>query len=294
MTADDLWPVAPAPYEGRSGAYLAAEAEARRIAADLAVAAPSGVLTRAAELDSARARFVDDYAHLVDATRERLTDVAARTGLARLQARGQAPPDDPGAEQAADLADQRGRAEAEDAAQEAQRRSAELAAGHGAALSGFAPMAAMGMMGRAMGGDGQHRAAHYDVPGAAPQDLNLRLRELCAAVGGPARSWVRMAVAAVTDEDGRPWRLIGTTELDGYLRPGVELREGELAAGNEAWPELSVATFCAAHGFAPGPVVGTVEPPGDVSEHLRALGFHPTWSPDAWAAGWEDADAPQY
>ena len=126
----------------------------------------------------------------------------------------------------------------------------------------------------------------------APADLDLRLRELCTAVGGPARGWVRMAVAEVADEAGRPWRLIGTTELDGYLRPGTILRDGELAAGNEDWPELSIATFCAAHGFAPGPVVGTVEPPPEVTEYLRDAGFEPSWSADVRPLSWEDADAP--
>ncbi|WP_158645154.1 hypothetical protein, partial [Tsukamurella conjunctivitidis] len=265
---------------------------ARRIAAGLGFDPPAGALTAAAGLDAARADFHADYARLVGDTRARMTDIAARTALARLEARGQNPPGDPGAEQAADLADDRGRAETEDAAAEAARRAAELAGGHGAAVGSFAPLTGLGMLGRSLGADGAHRAAHYAVPVSAPADLDLRLREVCGAVTGPARGWVRMAVAEVADEAGRPWRLIGTTELDGYLRPGVILRDGELAAGNETWPELSIATFCAAHGFAPGPVVGAIEPPPDVCDYLRAAGFTPTWSPDAGTAGWEDADAP--
>lgn len=292
MTDTAFWPHEPGPYTSIGEAYLAAHEAARGLAAGLGVDGPSGALTAAAALDAAREEFHGEYAHLVDDTRARMTDVAARTALARLEVRGQNPPGDPGAEQAADLADDRGRAETEDAAEEASRRSAELAAGHGAALGSFAPVAGMGMLGRALGADGAHRAAHYAVPVSTPADLDLRLREVCGAVTGPARGWVRMAVAEVADEAGRPWRLIGTTELDGYLRPGVILRDGELAAGNENWPELSIATFCAAHGFAPGPVVGAVEPPPDVCEYLRAAGFTPTWSPDAWTAGWEDADAP--
>ncbi|WEL94675.1 hypothetical protein P1N98_07290, partial [Tsukamurella tyrosinosolvens] len=157
-----------------------------------------------------------------------------------------------------------------------------------AAAAPFPPFDQSAMDGWAAAGPPPWRA----VDGATLADLDLRLREVCGAVTGPARGWVRMAVAEVADEAGRPWRLIGTTELDGYLRPGVILRDGELAAGNENWPELSIATFCAAHGFAPGPVVGAVEPPPDVCEYLRAAGFTPTWSPDAWTAGWEDADAP--
>ncbi|TWS21409.1 hypothetical protein FK529_02060 [Tsukamurella asaccharolytica] len=292
MTDPAFWPQEPGAYAATGEAYLAAHDAARRIAAGLGVDGPSGAMTTAAALDAARVAFLTQYAELVDDTRARMTDVAARTALARLEARGQHPPGDPGAEQAVGLADDRGRAETEDAAEEAGRRAAELAAGHGAAAGSFAPVAGLGMLGRAFGADGAHRAAHYAVPVAAPADLGLRLREVCDAVTGPARGWVRMAVAEVTDEAGRPWRLIGTTELDGYLRPGVVLRDGELAAGNEAWPELSIATFCAAHGFAPGPVVGAVEPPADVCEYLRAAGFAPAWSSDAWASGWEDADAP--
>ncbi|CAM3595949.1 hypothetical protein ACXYTP_01505 [Tsukamurella ocularis] len=292
MTAPAFWPQEPGPYAATGETYRAADDAARRIAAVLGVDGPSGALAAAAALDAARADFHAAYAHLVDDTRARMTDVAARTALARLEARGQHPPGDPGAEQAAGLADDRGRAETEDAAEEAGRRSAELAAGHGAAVGSMAPVAGLGMLGRALGADGAHRAAHYAIPLAAPADLDLRLREVCGAVTGPARGWVRMAVAEVADEAGRPWRLIGTTELDGYLRPGVILRDGELAAGNEAWPELSIATFCAAHGFAPGPVVGAVEPPPDVCAHLRAAGFTPTWSSDAWAADGEGADAP--
>lgn len=294
MTEPSFWPQEPGPYTAIGAHYTAADDAARRIAARLGVPAPSAALVAAAELDDARAGFHAEYAHLVDDTRARMTEVAARTALARLEARGQNPPDDPGAEQAADLADDRGRAETEDAAEEARRRSAELAAGHGAAVGGMgmAPVAGLGGLGRSLGGDGAHRAAHYAVPSGAPADLDLRLRELCTAVGGPARGWVRMAVAEVADEAGRPWRLIGTTELDGYLRPGTILRDGELAAGNEDWPELSIATFCAAHGFAPGPVVGTVEPPPEVTEYLREAGFEPSWSADGWPLSWEDADAP--
>lgn len=291
MTDPAFWPQEPGPYAATGEQFLAAHDAARRIAAGLGMPPPSGALVTAAELDGVRAHFHADYARLVDDTRARMTDVAARTALARLEARGQNPPGDPGAEQSADLADERGRAETEDAAEEARGRSAELAAGHGAAVGSFAPLAGMGMLGRSFGADGTHRAAQYAVPLAAPADLDLRLREVCGAVTGPARGWVRMAVAEVTDEAGRPWRLIGTTELDGYLRPGVILRDGELAAGNEVWPELSIATFCAAHGFAPGPVVGAVEPPPDVCEYLRAAGFAPMWSSDAWSVGWEDADA---
>lgn len=291
MTAPAFWPEEPGPYAPAAEAYLAAHDAARRIAAALGVAPPAGALTTAAAVDAARADFHAGYAQLVDDTRARMTDVAARTALARLEARGRNAPGDPGAEEAADLADERGRAETEDAAEEAGRRSADLAAGHGAAIGSFAPVAAMGMLGRSFGTGGAHHAAHYAVPHSAPADLDLRLREVCAAVSGPARDWVRMAVAEVSDEAGRPWRLIGTTELDGYLRPGLILRDGELAAGNEAWPELSIATFCAAHGFAPGPVVGALEPPPDVCEYLRHEGFTPTWSPDAWTVGWEDADA---
>lgn len=291
MTDPAFWPQEPGPYVATGERYLAAHDAARRIATGLGMAAPSSVLVAAAELDGARVVFHTDYARLVVDTRARMTDVAARTALARLEARGQHPPGDPGAEQSADLADERGRAETEDAAEEASGRSADLAAGHGAAVGSFAPLAGMGMLGRSFGADGAHRAAQYAVPLAAPADLDLRLREVCGAVTGSARGWVRMAVAEVTDEASRPWRLIGTTELDGYLRPGVILRAGELAAGNEAWPELSIATFCAAHGFAPGPVVGAIEPPPDVCEYLRAAGFAPTWSSDAWTEGWEDADA---
>ncbi|CAM3272084.1 hypothetical protein [Tsukamurella hominis] len=292
MTGPAFWPAEPGPYVATVEGYLAAHDAARRIAAGLGTAPPAGALVAAAELDGARAEFHAQYAQLVDDTRTRMTDVAARTALARLEARGQNPPGDPGAEQSADLADERGRAETEDAAEEARRRAAELGAGHGAALGAFASVAGMGMLGRALGADGAHRSAHYAVPASAPADLDLRLREVCAAVTGPARGWVRMAVAEVTDEAGRPWRLVGTTELDGYLRPGVILRDGELAAGNEAWPELSIATFCAAHGFAPGPVVGAAPPPPDVCEYLRAAGFAPTWSSDAWSTDWEGADAP--
>ncbi len=292
MTAPQFWPQEPGPFTPAAQGYAAAHDAARSIAAGLGLDGPAGALTAAAELDAARADFHRGYALLVQDTRERMTDVAARTALARLEIRGRNAPGDPGAEEAAALADERGRAETEDAAEEARRRAAELAAGHGAAVGGLAPISALAMLGRTPGAEGAHRPAHYAAPAAAPADLDLRLRELSGAVGGAARGWVRMAVAAVADEDGRPWRLIGTTELDGYLRPGVVLREGELAAGNEIWPELSIVTFCAAHGFAPGPVVGAVEPPPEVSEYLRDNGFHPTWSPDAWNAGWGDADAP--
>ncbi|KXO92203.1 hypothetical protein AXK57_13550 [Tsukamurella pulmonis] len=295
MTDPSFWPQEPGTYAGTGAQYVAAHDEARRIASRLGVAAPSGVLVTAADLDAARVAFHAEYATLVEDTRARMTDVAARTALARLEARGQNPPDDPGAEQAADVADERGRAETEDAAEEARRRSAELAAGHGAAVGSMAPMAGMagmGGFGRSLSAEGTHRAAHYAIPAGAPADLDLRLRELCGAVDGPARGWVRMAVAEVADEAGRPWRLIGTTELDGYLRPGVVLRDGELAAGNETWPELSIATFCAAHGFTPGPVVGAVEPPPDVCEYLREAGFAPSWSADAWNTHWGDTDAP--
>ncbi|ADG78247.1 putative protein OS=Tsukamurella paurometabola (strain ATCC 8368 / DSM / CCUG 35730 /CIP 100753 / JCM 10117 / KCTC 9821 / NBRC 16120 / NCIMB 702349/ NCTC 13040) OX=521096 GN=Tpau_1626 PE=4 SV=1 [Tsukamurella paurometabola] len=292
MSADDFWPREPGEFIDARAEYLDADREARRLAAELGVAAPSGELRAAAELSTARAGFMSAYAGLVERTRAELTAVAARTTIARLEARTGAPPGDPAAEQAADLADLRGRAEAEEAAEAAQSRSAELAAGHGAALGGFAPMTAM--MGAAArgGGGGLHRSTHYDVPSSAPTDLDLRLRELCAGLDGPARDWARLAVAAVTDEAGRPWKLIGTTELDGYLRPGIVLLDGELAAGNEAWPELSIATFCAAHGFAPGPVVGAVEPPPEVCDHLRALGFEPSWASDAWdSSSWEHDDA---
>lgn len=292
MTDPSFWPQEPRPYVPIAEHYLAAHDEARRVAARLGVAAPSGALVDAADLDVARAGLTADYTRLVADTRARMTDVAARTALARLEARGGRPPGDPSADEAADVADERGRAETEDAAEEARRRSADLGAAHGAALGGMAPMAGLGMLGRSLGAAGEHRAARYSVPVAARQDLDLRLRELCGAVDGPARGWVRLAVAEVSDEAGRPWRLIGTTELDGYLRPGVVLRDGELAAGNEVWPELSIATFCVVHGFAPGPVVGIAEPPPDVCEYLRGAGFTPSWSADAWTTGWEDADAP--
>ncbi|MET9325873.1 hypothetical protein [Tsukamurella sp. NPDC003166] len=291
MTDPEFWPRSPGEFTGAAEQYRAAHAEARRIAARLGVRAPSDVLVRAGELDNARAALVGDYAVLVDETRSRMTGIAARTGLARLEARGGRPPGDPAADEAADLAELRGRAETEDAAEEAERRSASLAAGHGSAVGTMAPLAGLGMLGRSLGSDGAHRAAHYAVPAAAPADLDLRLRELCGAIGGAARTWVRIAVAEVVDEAGRPWRLIGTTELDGYLRPGVVLRDGELAAGNEEWPELSIATFCAARGFAPGPVVGAIPPPDEVCDHLRASGFAPSWSGDAWATGGGDADA---
>lgn len=292
MTDTEFWPRSPGEFIGAAEQYRAALAEVRGIAARLGVRAPSEALVRAGELDDARADLVGGYADLVAATRDRMTGIAARTALARLEARGARPPGDPAADEAADLADLRGRAEAEDAAQEAERRSAELAAGHGAALGGFAPLAGMGALGRSFGGDGAHRATRYAVAGAAPDDLEIRLRELTTAITGPARGWTSFAVAEVADEAGRPWRVIGTTELDGYLRPGVMLREGELAAGNESWPELSIATFCAAHGFAPGPVVGTVEPPGDVCDHLRAQGFAPSWSDGAWGFAGEESHAP--
>ncbi|GAA1099517.1 hypothetical protein [Tsukamurella spumae] len=291
MSDTEFWPRSPGEFAGAAEQYRAAHAEARRIASRLGVRAPSDVLLRAGELDEARAAFVGDYAVLVEDTRERMTGIAARTALARLDARGGRPPGDPAADEAADLADLRGRAEAQDAAEEAERRSGELAAGHGSAVGAMAPLGGLGVLGRSLGADGAHRAAHYVVPVAAPADLDLRLRELCAAIGGAARDWVRIAVAEVVDEAGRPWRLIGTTELDGYLRPGVVLRDGELAAGNEDWPELSIATFCAARGFAPGPVVGATPPPDEVCDHLRASGFAPSWSGDAWAAGGGDVDA---
>ncbi|MDP0398871.1 hypothetical protein [Tsukamurella strandjordii] len=290
MTVAEFWPREPGTATDDPEGYLRADDAARRIAAELGVRAPSHDLRGAAELAAARIDFVSDYAALVERTQTVLTGVAARTALARLEAKGQAPPGDPAADQAAGLADLRGRAEAEDAAQAAERSSADLAAGHGAAAGGFAPMGAMMRAGASAGG--MHRATRYDLPGAAPQDLDLRLRELCNGIEGPARGWTRLAVAAVTDEAGRPWRLIGTTELDGYLRPGIALLDGEMAAGNEIWPELSIATFCAAHGFEPGAVVGAVEPPPDVCDHLRALGFHPSWATDAWdSSTWENDDA---
>ncbi|GAB3125697.1 hypothetical protein GCM10027289_00350 [Tsukamurella serpentis] len=285
----DFWPQEPRERTGTAEQYLAAHTRARALAAGLGLPGPSDLLIRAAELDTARTDLHTAYAQLVADTRQAMTGIAARTALARLDARAARPPGDPAAEAGADLAEQRGRAEAEDAAQQAQGRSADLAAAHGAGLAGMTPM---GMLGRAIGGDGAHHAVRYQVGAPAPADLELRLRELCSAVTGPARGWVSMAIAAVTDDAGRPWRLIGTTELDGYLRPGVELRDGELTAGNEAWPELSIATFCAAHGFAPGPVVGGVEPPADVCEHLRACGFAPSWTTDAWDGSGDTGDAP--
>lgn len=291
--SEAVLPELPGSWDDPAETYRAAGRAATTIASNVGVAFRAAALAEAADVASARSQFLGEYTGLVDDTRARLTAVAARTGLARLHALTSAPPEDPSARSGVEVAELRGRAESEDALEQAQSRAGELAAGHGAGMGGLAPMQAMAMMSRVFAG-GVHRPGHYDIPNEAPADLDLRLREICSAVTGSARSWVRLAVASVADEEGKTWRLIGTTELDGYLRPGVELRPGEIAAGNEAWPELSIASYCAARGFTPGPLVGALEPPGDVSDHLRDLGFTATWSPDAWAAGWEDSDAPLY
>lgn len=134
-----------------------------------------------------------------------------------------------------------------------------------------------------------------------PDELVVRLREVLAGVTGASREWVRLAIAKVTDDAGRPLIVLGTNELDGYVRAGVELRDDELVAGNEEWPEASIASFCAARGLTAGLVVAAHPLPDDLADHLRDSGFEVCVAPDAWPGRFEsephreeggDGDAP--
>ncbi|MFC7753364.1 hypothetical protein [Tsukamurella soli] len=275
-------------------------ADAARVLSGLGAAAPSwarvrGVLVRAEETELARAGLADALAELTADTRDRLDAVAAAAARDAHDLTATEAPGDPLLDLRRDLVDQRADAVAAEVAEDAETRAGELARRHDADLgggSGAAPLAGMGGVAAAL--DRVHRPHHYAPDRAAAEPgLAARLRELCAGVTGPARGWVRLAVARVVDGVGRSGVVVGTSELDGYLRPGVALRDGELVAGNEEWPELSIAAFCAAHGLAGASVVGAYPLPEDVAGYLRAQGFDPSAAPGAWSDAVEDdGDAP--
>ncbi|MDF0531250.1 hypothetical protein P0W64_17185 [Tsukamurella sp. 8F] len=308
------WPrVEPAEYETYAEAcreraalfrdlHLAAD-ECMRALGD-GMSAPATVFVCAAGVETTRAGLAESLAALSSGTAARLEDLAARAAADVHDLRAQASPGDEGLGFAIGLIDQRAEAHAEAVAEEAERRARLLGANHVVALAeaqgvtvtepAGSGLTGAGMLAGAMGRDGVHRARSYRADASsALAGVAERLRELGEGVTGPARGWVRLAVASVTDEAGRARIVIGTNELDGYLRAGILLRDGESVAGNEEWPELSIAAHCAAHGLIGGPVVGAQPLPDDVAGYLRTQGFEPSSASVSWAPPEEVGDAAQ-
>jgi len=86
-----------------------------------------------------------------------------------------------------------------------------------------------------------------------------RAEELSGALSAAARGRVTMAVGMGVDEQGALRTVIGTSEENGYLRPGVVLYEGENLADGFADAEINVLDYMDRNNIDPW-VVGATRP----------------------------------
>lgn len=245
-----------------------------------AQALTGGELAAAVGRVRATAGMVRAYAEAVDITQQRLAVVAAIADRDLLAARvlgaaGRDTTAEVGAEQsaarvmaaAAGELDSRTRQIVDDATDRSGSDPASHTPGMGAPMVPGAMMAPMGaaLAGFAARRTGNDIAFDTDLPVA---DLGmLRGRAAMLAGSGPPEvaSWIRLAVGLGQDGDGRRVVVVGTSEPNGYLRPGVVPEPHEVVVGDGRAPELAIIGYFADRDLTPLAVCAPTPAPPEVA-----------------------------
>ena len=84
----------------------------------------------------------------------------------------------------------------------------------------------------------------------APFNTSSRVAELGESIPSGSRNYVTMSVGLAEDVNGEQQVLIGTSEPNGYLRPGVTLNSGEILVSGTGHAEENVVNYAQQNGLS--------------------------------------------